>query len=165
VTVLAFAALAGCGGSSSPSASPSSQLGPVAPTAAAYPSLAALWSAVEAAGSPQVEPKHSTTSFSRLPSASEYGAALVAVPGGTLTLEGGAPATNVLGARFPAAVPAAEAAPFYSWYADGLGWKSYWRLQGPNWILWDAQPEALQAVRLAIGGELAQESVSVPANQ
>ncbi len=170
ITVLLVAALgavvlAGCSDQSSSSASPATQLGPVAPTAVAYPSLQALWAAVTAAGSPKVEAKHSTDSFSRLPSASEYGAALVATPDGTLTLEDGAPATNVLGARFPGTVPAAECDRFYSWLAGGDGETAYWRLQGPNWVLWDLGPDALQQVRLAIGGDLAKESVSTAANQ
>jgi hypothetical protein len=166
VAVAAVVALAGCSaGERSSSASPSPQLGPVAPTAVAYPSVQALWKAVANAGSPKVQPWHFTSPFSRLPSASEYGSALVATPGGMVTLRSGEPASNVLGASFPDAVPARECDHFYSWLVGSDGWTSYWRLQGPNWILWDLRPDALREVRLAIGGELAQESVSTAANQ
>lgn len=156
--VAAFAAvvvLAGCSYGQQSSPTPTPSLDPSVPLAVAYyPTLQALWGAVSKAGGPASEPINFTDSLSRLPSASQYGAVLVAVPDGTVTLADGTPATNVLCAVFPSEVPTAECDAFGGDLAKGLGWPFMGQLTGPNWVLWSIEPQALRDLHDAIGGRL-----------
>jgi hypothetical protein len=79
---------------------------------------------------------------------------LVATPDGTLALADGTPATNVLGAVFPDAVPKGESDAFGSDVAKGLGWPSIGQLTGPNWVLWSIGHQTLLDLRAALGGRL-----------
>lgn len=148
---------AGCSSEQQSSLTPSAtpNVDPGVPSAVAYyPTLQSLWSAVSNAGGPSSEPIHFTDSLSRLPTASQYGAVLVAVRDGTLTLADGTPATNVLCAVFPSAVPEAERDAFGGDMAKATGWPFMWQLTGPNWVLWDIEPQALLKLRDALGGRL-----------
>ena len=154
---LAVVSLSGCASESaepaqSVSAKPQAS-GPLGPQAASYPTIEALRRAVSSGGGPATEPLSSGMS-SRLPSASQYGAMLVAKPDGTLTLSNGTPATNVLGAFFPGTVPKAERDAFGGDVAKGLGWSSIGQLTGPNWVLWSIEHQTLLDLRAAIGGRL-----------
>jgi hypothetical protein len=158
--VAAFAVvfvLAGCSSRQEASPTPTPSLDPSVPLAVAYyPTLEALWSAVSHAGGPASEPINFTDSLRHLPTASQYGAVHVAVPDGTVTLADGTPATNVLCAVFPSAVPTAERDAFGGNQARAEGWPSMGQLTGPNWVLWSMEPQALLDLRDAIGGRLSE---------
>jgi hypothetical protein len=90
---------------------------------------------------------------------------LVAMPGGTLTLKDGTPATNVICAAFPGAVPEAERDEYGGWLAQGLGWPSMPQLTGPNWVLWCVDRQALHELRGAVGGQLSQAAATSAGSQ
>lgn len=166
--IAAILVAGGCSSSgqqSSQSPTAASGLGPVTPTAVSYPSLEALWSAVSAAGGPAAEPIHFSDSQRRLPTASQYGAVLVAMPGGTLALKDGTLATNVVCAVFPDAVPETERDQYGGWLAQGLGWPSMPQLTGPNWVLWCVDRRALLDLRGAIGGQFTQATAPSAGSQ
>ena len=139
------------------------------PHARSYQTLRALWRASATAGGPRSQPHVIHAPFSKtgalgrlLPTASQYGAVLVATPGGGFALKDGTPAANVLCALFPGRAPRAECDAFAGWFYGGAGWHTVVQLVGPNWVLWGIPPDrrTFLAIRSAIGGQLSQPPVA-----
>ncbi len=161
VAVLAatLLALAGCGQAmplDSPTPSPAGT-----PSAATYADPAALYAAIQKAGTPKVEGL-GVGSFSDrggMPSSAhaKRGNFMVASPGSQsmLYLADGSPATAVVAAVFPDAASKRLGTLFGQHIAKLLGWPSVWQLQGANWLVWSTEWDSLQAMRAAIGGRLA----------
>lgn len=101
------------------------------PHARSYQTLRALWRASATAGGPRNQPHVVHAPFSKtaalgrlLPTASPYGAVLVATPGGGFALKDGTPAANALCALFPGRVPRAECDAFAGSFYGGAGWRT-----------------------------------------
>jgi len=154
VLVLLVFGSAGCGADpdaaspSLPLPTPRSQ-----PAAVRYADVEALFSAVEAAGSPVVEGLTLGPDRGYFADSSK-GTFLVASPDGTLALTDGTPATNVVAAVFPDEQSLARGLRFGGRMAAGLGWPSVLQLRGPGWLIWGIEAGTMRAVRAAIGGRL-----------
>jgi hypothetical protein len=155
--VVAIAVVVGCG------ESPSSSL-PPSPTATrdavAYADPAALYAAIEKAGAPKVEGFGGGT-FSgsgNMPAEAEAlrGNFMVAISSDRymFPLSDGTPGASVLAAVFPDASSRKLGAVYGPHMASALGWPSIWVLQGPNWLIWSVDEEALRGIKGAIGGRL-----------
>ena len=146
---VAFAAI-GCGQASSPTQVST-------PKATTYVDPAALYGAVEQAGAPRIEDLK-TDSFAGAGMPASANAArgnfLVAVDGGTLTLGDGTPATNVVSAVFPDAGGVVDGRAYGAHMTQALGYPSIWQLEGPNWLIWSVERDALHSLQAAIGGAL-----------
>ena len=158
VLVVALLALVGCG-QSKPASSPTPQ--PTGtPSAVAYADPAALCAAIQKAGAPKVEGL-GVGAFSEggsMPREAHAtrGSFMVAIPDDRymLYLDDGTPATSVVAAVFPDAASRRLGVLFGQHMADALGWPSIWQLQGPNWLIWNVDKDALRGIQGAIGGTL-----------
>lgn len=152
--IVALAVLAGCGQASS-GASPS----PTAtPDAVSYADPAALYAAIGKAGAPKVEELGVGTFSAAMPGVAHAmrGNFRVAISSDrfNLYLSDGSPASSMVMAVFPDAAARRLGASFGPHMASALGWPSIWQLQGPNWLIWSVDEQALRSVQGAIGGEL-----------
>jgi hypothetical protein len=154
VLVVAVLGPAGCG-QSSPSAPPSPAS---TPAAVNYADPAALYAAIEKAGSPKVEGLAVGTFSDAMPKAAHAakGNFMVAISSDryNLYLSDGSPATSMVMAVFPDAAARKSGSAFGQHMAGSLGWPSIWQLQGPNWLLWGVDEQDLRGIQGAIGGAL-----------
>ena len=163
VVAAASLALVGCAarsGVGSPSPTPSSPKGPLAPHARTYATLQVLWQQVAACRTPSPEITHVNSSPVRLPSATQLANVLVASPRGLLTLSTGVAATNVHSALFPGTPPEAECARYAALLGGTVERQTMYQLTGPNWVIWSFELAPLQDLRLAIGGDITRVSVA-----
>ena len=157
--VVAIAVLVGCG--ESPSSSPLPPPSPTAtPDAVAYADPAALYAAIEKAGAPKVEGFEGGHPFSAgdaMPAEAQAVRAnfMVAISADRylLPLSDGTPGALVIAAVFPDASSRRLGTAFGRHMAGAVD-VDVWQLQGPNWLIWSVDEEALQGMQGAIGGQL-----------
>jgi hypothetical protein len=155
--VVVITMLVGCGESLPSSPSPSST---ATPDAVAYADPTALYAAIEKSGAPRVEGFEGGHPFSAgdaMPPEAQAVRAnfMVAISSDRymLPLSDGTPGALVIAAVFPDASARRLGAAFGRHMAGAVD-VDVWQLQGPNWLIWSVDEEALQRIQGAIGGQL-----------